>query len=70
LADLLISGVTGFRLMAELRERFPHANRSDVFFGVAMAISLFEADRIVLLCELKQAEDRLRARSSDCVDPR
>jgi hypothetical protein len=64
LADLLISGTTGLRLMAELRQRFPHANRSDVFFGVAMAISLLEAERIELLYELQVAESRIPALTS------
>jgi hypothetical protein len=56
LAELLTSGVTGMQLLAKLRERFPHAGRADVFFGVAIAISLFEADRIELLAELLAAE--------------
>ena len=64
LADILISGVTGLRLIAELRQRFPHANRSDVFFGVAMAISLLEAERIEVLYELQVAESRLSALTS------
>lgn len=56
LADLLGSGMTGPPLVAELRTRFPHANRSEVFFGIAIAVSLFEADRLLLIHELQVAE--------------
>lgn len=64
LADLLVSGLTGLRLMRELRERFPHANRTDVFFGVAIAISLLEAERVELVCELQIAGRDLVKNSS------
>ena len=45
--------------MRELRERFPHASRTDVFFGVAIAISVLEAERLELACELQIAERKL-----------
>jgi hypothetical protein len=50
--------------MRELRERFPHANRTDVFFGVAIAISLLEAERVELVCELQIAGRDLVKNSS------
>lgn len=43
ISDLLISGLTGRLLLAELRRRFSQASRGDVFLGIAMAASWTEA---------------------------
>ena len=63
LADLVTSGVTGMRLLSNLNQGFGKASRADVFFGIAMAVSLFEADRIGLLYDLMVSEAAVAALS-------
>ena len=63
IADLLTSGLTGPRLMAALWARFPRASRFEVFFGAAIAVSLFEADRLGLVYDLGVANAALNRRT-------
>lgn len=68
LADLLLSGASAMTLHAQLQQRFSRASRFDVFWGVAMAISLFEADRVGLLHDLACAEAKLAALEAGGAD--
>jgi hypothetical protein len=43
-ADLLTSGKVGEELTAELRAYFADISRTDVFLGVRLAVSIFQAD--------------------------
>lgn len=51
LVDLLQSGTTGRRLLAELMVRFDKISRFDCFLAIAMASALWEADLIVAQAE-------------------
>jgi hypothetical protein len=52
LADLLQSGLTGRRLLAELMERFGDISRYDTFWAFALASALWEADLTIARAEL------------------
>jgi hypothetical protein len=60
IADILISGETGYRLMRRLRSECREAKREDYVYGVSLAVSCFEADRIGLLADLHQAWEEIR----------
>jgi hypothetical protein len=55
IAAILLSGATGLKLMGRLRVECHSAGREDYILGVAMAVSIFEADRVGLLADLHQA---------------
>jgi hypothetical protein len=59
IADLLLSGRAGMPLVAALRQQFPHATRGDVFFAVAMVVSVFESERLGLVYDIERAEARI-----------
>jgi hypothetical protein len=61
LAALVTSGATGMRLLSNLNKSFAKASRADVFFGIAIAVSLFEADRIGLIHDLMVSEGAVAA---------
>jgi hypothetical protein len=61
ITELLVSGLVGLRLVAALHERFGSTARVEVYFGVAMAVSQFELDRIGLMNDLIAAEAKLAA---------
>ena len=51
IAALLTSGLHGTSLLSELQRRFSHAKRYDVFLGVTLAMTLYEADLSILQAE-------------------
>jgi len=53
LAAILTSGLAGLSLLRELWDRFPSASRSDVYLGVAIAITTLRAS--LQLAELDAA---------------
>lgn len=52
IAELLCSGLVGFALLHELRERFPRARRDDVYRAVATAWTHQQAGWLADACEL------------------
>jgi len=68
IAALATSGLVRRELSNALHERFPTATRSEVFFGFAMAVSIFEADRLELVCELLQADAKLAALQAESAN--
>lgn len=51
IAELLCGGAVGFALLDELRVRFPHAKRDDVYRAVATAWTYQQAGWLADVCE-------------------
>ena len=47
MVDLLDGHIVGWPLVKELKARFPHAKRDDVFLAIGMALTLKEADLMI-----------------------
>ena len=59
IADFLMDGAPGMELLPELRRRFPHAKRDDVYRGVALAWAHVQAGWLIDVCELQALKDSL-----------
>jgi hypothetical protein len=58
LADFLCGPLTGFALLAELRARFPHATRDDVYRAIAFAWTYHTAGELADRLELEALRPR------------
>jgi hypothetical protein len=47
MVELLDGSLVGMPLVKELKARFPHAKRDDVYLAIGMAMTLKEADLMV-----------------------
>jgi|HubBroStandDraft_6_1064221.scaffolds.fasta_scaffold16635_2 hypothetical protein len=47
IANLIDSGLVGIALVKELRARFPHAKRDEVFMAIGIAVTLKAADLMI-----------------------
>jgi hypothetical protein len=68
MVELLTSGVAGVPLANELLKRLRGASRWEVALAVGLAVSEFEADRLLLIYDLKIAEGELAAMKAQQSD--
>ena len=60
IAELLCSGLAGHALLAELRARFPHSKRADVYRAVAFAWTHQQAGWLADQLELETVQRKGR----------